>query len=500
MPFVLIHIGVRSIVMIRILFFAYVFLLASTNLVLGKDLAEDDKTSEEKNDEECAIKMKPAMLYCDSMLRLDWDRTSADDIALALTIRDASTLLLIARKEITDWINDPNGNSIINFINRQSDKTINWIIDQLLSADDKKNILQKLYDVAKKLYESNNLHSLLQLTLALSQTHKYNLPILKGKSNELSIYKDLFIPFQNYKNIHNHLAALQKSEKYIFPASILCKDFQTFEKKASIENIETAFAKNLELLGICKLKCYKEPNDMLNPRIFHCINNLPAISDNEIDAKFYLQKPYKPIALNYATLARAPLSEWNFEYMLIFLLNEEKCVILIRYFYDRGIFCGQHLIDFLGNFSETKQQNFLTDFGMSQKTAELLSCWILLAKVPTQNYNKIRAKLYILKPWKPGEGNLEVMAAETLSKWDFDYMLNALGNEENYENIIRLFYDNNIFCGQDLLDHLCRLEKSKRIKNLKDFGISPKTADHLSFLVYLNSGKNTSASLPSLSN
>ena len=39
----------------------------------------------------------------------------------------------------------------------------------------------------------------------------------------------------------------------------------------------------------------------------------------------------------------------------------------------------------------------------------------------------------MLKPWKPGEGNLEVMAAEALSKWDFDYMLNALGNGENME-------------------------------------------------------------------
>ena len=282
--------------MIRILFFVFAFLLAPTSSVLGKDLAEDDIETEEKHDEECAKKMQPAMLYCDSMNTFDW-HSSADDIAWALTIRDASTFLLITRKEITDWIKDPNGNSIINYINRQSDKTVNWLIEQLLCAEDKKNIMQKFFDIAHKLYELNNLHSLLQLTLTLSQTHKYNIPILKGKSNELSSYTKLFNPAQNYKNIHKYLATLQESDKYIFPASILCKEFQIFGP-ITAENIETTCTKTLKLLGICKLKCYKKPYDMLNPRIFHYINNLPAISNNEIDAKFYLQKPYNPSALN----------------------------------------------------------------------------------------------------------------------------------------------------------------------------------------------------------
>src|SRR5580700_6198311 len=126
--------------MIRFLFAAFVFLLASTNF--ANDLDEGDIKREEKHDEECAKKIKPAMLICDSMQKLDWESSSAEDIAWALTIRDASTFLLITRKEITDWIKDPNGNSIINFINRQSDKTINWMIEQLLCAEDKKNIMQ----------------------------------------------------------------------------------------------------------------------------------------------------------------------------------------------------------------------------------------------------------------------------------------------------------------------------------------------------------------------
>lgn len=284
-----------------------------------------------------------------------WLYFSANEIAEAMTIRDACLIQSIRYSNIREWLQNKSDNqSPVLILEKIFQSTVSAIVLEIvkkLEEDIRESVINKFIEIGTILLENKNLHGALQFSLALSHGSVYRLLSAKQLGNQ--DYQSLIMFSLQYRE-NNETNYQPTDKKLLLPITNLfwnnlLKAYKEISdhkevvlKNRNLKNLASLILPLSHYRTVCKAKLLFDESTILAK--FLC--RFEKIADDAIEGYSSLCKTRQ---LTHYLDMEVSLKEWTTSHFMKFLENEHFRISKMDDLLREGVYDGELFIEKFSN-------------------------------------------------------------------------------------------------------------------------------------------------------